>query len=407
MNGQKPFFGWSVVGFTFVVQFVAMGTLFYAYGPLLKPLTEALDTDRFGVSLALSLQTVIAALLNPWVGRLISERPIRGLMWWGAAFMSLGFFAMSKVQTLWQLYLSFGVVLGAAMALLGPLPNNTLLANWFVKRRGTAMGISQFGVSLSGAVMVPVTSWMVLEYGWRAAPALFAVIPLLVLVPLVWRFAVARPEDMDLAPDGIEVADPGEPAENASDWTMTRAIGDRRIWLLVAVVGPSFMAIGAVLMALHSHVTDLGLSAVQASSVVALTTLLAAVAKPLFGTLADHFNPRFVMTLSIAGQMAGTLLIVFFDTFAGLLVAAVFFGLGYGAVMPMWSVLLGALFGRAVFGRVMGLMGPLTTPFVLVGLPFTTWVFGVSGSYRGAFLALLVGFVVSLVALFHLRLPGE
>ena len=60
MNGRrpgKPFFGWAIVGFAFTAQFLTMGTLFYAFSPLLKPLTQALDANRFEVSIALSLQS--------------------------------------------------------------------------------------------------------------------------------------------------------------------------------------------------------------------------------------------------------------------------------------------------------------------------------------------------------------
>lgn len=403
----RVFFGWSIVGFTFVTQFVAMGTLFYAYGVLLKPLSEALDADRFSVSLALSLQTVLAALLSPWVGKLIAEKSLRALMWTGAATMSVGFIAMGQAQHLWHLYVTFGVVLAASMVLIGPLPNNTLLANWFVKRRGTALGVSQLGISLSGTVIVPLTTWLVLEHGWRAAVTVFGIIPLVVLVPLIFKFAVRRPEDMGLFPDGDVGPDPETGQEQAAQWTMARAVRDRHIWQLVIILGPSFMGIGAVLLALHSHITDVGLSALQASSVVALTTLLAALAKPLFGTLADYMNPRGVMAISLLCQIVGVALILAFQSYPGLLAAAVFFGLGYGAVMPMWSVLLGVLCGRAAFSRVMGLMGPMTMPFTLAGLPFTAYVYDLTGSYLPAFAALIVGFIISLISLAMLRLPAE
>ena len=214
-------------------------------------------------------------------------------------------------------------------------------------------------------MIVPVTAWLVLAYDWRTAVTVFGIVPLVVLVPLIIKFAVRQPEDMGLFPDGGTGADVEPDLEQASDWTMARAVRDRRIWLLVIILGPSFMAIGAVLLALHSHVTDIGMSVLQASSVVALTTLLAAMAKPLFGALADYFNARLVMALALLCEIVGVVLILAFENYVGLMAAAVFFGLGYGAVMPMWSVLIGALFGRAVFSRVMGLMGPLSMPFML------------------------------------------
>ena len=402
------FFGWYIVGFTFVAQFIAMGTTFYAYGVLLKPLTEALEVDRFTVSLALSLQMAVAALASPKIGKLISDRPIRQLMLTGALLASVGFFAMSQVQAFWQLCIAFGLLIGVAMSMIGPLPNNTILANWFFQRRGMALGISQFGVSISGTVMVPLTAFLVLEYGWRTAVGVFGLIPLLILVPLVLKFAVRTPEEVGLNQDGADTP-PQEPHDELADddWTMARALRDARVWKLVAVLGPSFLSVGAVLVAMHSHATDIGLSAIEASTVVALITLFGAIAKPLFGTLADYFNQRLVMAIAVVSQVIGLALIIMSDSYIGLLSSAVFFGLGYGAGLPMWSVLIVALFGRKSFAKVMGIMSPMTMPFTLIGLPFTTYIFEVTGSYLPAFTSLIGMFAISLLALAFLRLPAE
>lgn len=155
----------------------------------------------------------------------------------------------------------------------------------------------------------------------------------------------------------------------------------------------------------HSHLTDLGLSALEASAVVALMTFMGALAKPLFGVLSDFADKRLVMGLSLVCQIVGLVLIIVLDGYLGMMAAAFFFGLGYGAVMPLWGVLLGAMFGRDAFARIMGAMGPMILPFTLFGLPFTTWIFESTGSYLPAFTTLVVAFVLSGVALAFLRLP--
>ena len=405
-SSSRIFYGWAIVAFTFAVQFVTMGTVFYAYGVLLKPLTETLDADRFLISLALSLQMAFGALLGPLVGKLIAERSIRALMMIGCATMSLGFLALSQAQTLWHLYLAFGVILSTSMALTGPLPNNALLANWFVRRRGTALGISQFGISFSGTVLVPLTTWLVLDYGWRFAVSLYAIVPVVLLMPLAWKFAVKQPEDIGLHPDGDPEGEAIAEAAPSDSWTVGRAFRDRRVWLLALIVGPSFMSITSVLLAMHSHVTDQGMSALQASAVVALMTFMGAIAKPLFGTLSDFADKRLVMGLSLLCQIVGLLIIIALESYLGMMAGAFLFGLGYGAVMPLWGVLLGAMFGREAFARIMGSMGPIILPFTLLGLPFTTWVFEQTGSYAPAFATLVAGFVLSTIALAFLQLPA-
>ncbi|MCY4213111.1 MAG: MFS transporter [Gammaproteobacteria bacterium] len=400
------FFGWSIVGFTFMTQFT-VGGMFYTYGVLQKPLSEALDADRFAVSLAFSLQTFVVAALSPWVGKLILRTPIRKLLAIGIAALVLGFVAFGQVRHLWHLYLAFGLALAVASTLIGPLPSNAMIANWFVKRRGTALGVSQLGISISGAVLVPIVSWLVETQGWRWAVTAMGLGLAAVLIPLAWKFAVFRPEEKGLLPDGQRLADgAADPVELASAWTFGRALRDRRIWLLVAIVGPSFFGVGAVLLALHAHITDLGLSAAQASSVVAVATLMAALAKPLFGVLADVLNQRLLMAIALISQILGLSLILMLADPAGLMVAAFFYGLGYGAGLPMWTIFIGTLFGRADFARVMGLMTPLTTPFTLFGFPFASRVFDATGSYQPAFLTVIAGLCLAIGAVGLLRLPA-
>ena len=412
-SAKKPFFGWAIVGFTFTAQFLTMGTLFYAFSPLLKPLTEALDANRFEVSIALSLQSAVVAVAGPWVGRLVAERSVRVLMMTGAVLLLVGFLAMGRVQNLWQLYLSYGLVLGVAMAMCGPIPCNSLLTNWFVRRRGTAIGVAGFGISISGTVVIPVVVWLVLEFGWRTAVSSLGIVSIAVLLPMAWFLAVKRPEDRGLLPDNAEPIPEGlggplpDDPVGASHWTLARAVRDKKVWHLILIVGTSFLGIGGVLLALHSHMTDLGMSPLQAASVMAVLTFLGAVAKPLFGIMADHINLRLAIAISLACQIVGLSLIMAFESQLGLTLAVVVFGLGYGAVMPLWTVLLGAVFGRAAFARIMGVMSPLTTPFILVGMPFTTFVYETTGSYLPAFGVLIGGFVVSMVALSLLRLPEE
>ena len=384
-----------------------MGTLFYAYGVLLKPLAETFAVGRFEISFALTAQGVIVALISPYVGKLIGQMPIRRLMWCGAVALCLGLVGMGQAQNLLHLYLAFVLGLALAMTLLGMLPNNALLANWFVKRRGTALGLSQVGISLSGAAMVPLTSWLVQMHGWRTAVTLFGLGFAALLVPLIWKFAVNRPEDKGLAPDGVVGGADGDSLfGSAADWSLRILAGQRRTWLLVAVVGPSFMCIGGVLLTLPSHITDLGLTTMQASSLVVLATVMAALAKPLFGMLADFIDTRAMMAASLLCQVIGLVLLLTFARYAGLAAAAVFFGLGYGAMMPLWTLLLGALYGRAAFARILGLMAPLTSPFVWVGLPLAALAYDATGSYAPAFAGLILSLFASMVAVALLRLPS-
>ena len=256
-------------------------------------------------------------------------------------------------------------------------------------------------------MLVPLATWLLTTFGWQTSFLVFAVLTPLVLGPLIWRFAIRAPEDVGLTPDGeapvalsLAEADPVE-------WTFARAVRNRDVWRISLIAGPCYMAIAAIVIALPSHGTDLGLSPMHASWTVLVTTLFGAIAKPLAGASADHIPKRLVVTVAVALQVVATLLLLIADDLLMLCLAGALFGLGYGGIAPLWSLLLAERFGVHAFAKVMGASMPLTMPFNLVGLPLTTLVFGMTGSYLPAFAMLLIGYAVSAVCLWLLRLPGE
>ncbi len=404
------FYGWVIVAVTFLTQFVTVGSVFYSYGVLLKPLADDLGGSRLAVGAGLPLTLIVVGVAGPFIGRAVDRGSIRAVLLLGAAALSVGFLALSRVSELWQFYLVFGLLISLGMALLGGIANTALVAAWFVRRRGTALGISQIGVSSSGMVMAYVTSWLVVEVGWRGTAVAFGVVPIVVLMPLVWFLVVSRPEDRQLRPDGgprppVEPAAP-DPIERTA-WTIGRAVRERSVWIIALVIGLNFAGTSAVILQIYPHTTDLGYSATQAATVLSVMAGMGALGKPLFGWLADRYDRRGCMWGTIVLQAIGLLGIMNATTYVSLLGSGALFGLGYGGILPLWGVLLGALYGREEFGRVMGLMGPMMIPFQTLGIPFAGWVFDRTGSYDNAFLTFLGLYAASALILALLRVPAH
>ena len=401
------FYGWIIVGLTFVIQFLAMGSTFYIFGVLLKPLTEALEADRFLISLGLSSQMVVGALLGPWLGSAVAKYPIRPLMSAGIVLISLGLLAVSQATELWHFYISFALITSVGFALSGPLPNAALIANWFDKNRGTAMGISQFGVTFSGVLLVPLFTWLMIDYGWRTALIAFAGGVALIGLPVIWGGIVKTPEEKELSPDGDDFSHDQDPTQQTDkQWTFRSALKEKEIWLIAVIMGSGFIAISAVLLSIHSHMTDSGMTNMRASSIIAAMTFAGAIAKPLFGTLTDYLDKKLVTYISIAAQFFGVAGFVVFDSFVTLIIAAGIFGLGYGGLMPLFNILVATIYGRRDFPKIIGLMGPIMLPFNMLGLPLATLAYEKFGSYVPAYVGVLAFSLVAAVSLSFLKI-GE
>jgi len=399
----RGFYGWRIVSASFAIQFVTMGTTFYAFGVLLKPLAEELQASRFAIGTALPLMMLTGALAGPFIGHEVDRRGARMPMLVGAVLMALGFLALSRIDSLLGLYLCFGGLVSLGLALLGPLPNTALVTAWFQRTRGTALGISQIGISLSGLVMAYVTTWLVLEVGWRSTFLCFAVAPLAIVVPLVALVIVNRPRDRGLLPDGrLDPLPEDAPPDPPTRASLRDSLRERDLWLIALVMGFNFSGSGAIIQVIHSHVTDLGHTATQAASVLGLMAGMAALGKPVFGRLSDRISPRRAMGIATGLQAAGLVAILLAPGYGALLAASILFGLGFGGLMPLFGLLTAARFGAPKLGRMMGAAGPLMLPFQLFGLPFTTAVFDRTGSYTPAFVTFLFFYAAAFVVLSRL-----
>jgi MFS family permease len=403
------FYGWLIVGVTSLVNFVLVGTLVYAFGPLMKSMVAELSAgERFWVSFATPFHTIVGGALGVGIGKIVDRGRIRRVMLAGALVLAASFALLSQVGALWQLLAVYALPMALGAALLGVVPVGALLSNWFAERRGLAMGMSYLGMSVAGVVFPIVTTALVEALGWRGAVGVFALAPL-VLVPLIAWLIVEHPEQRGLHPDGAASAPAVVPpaAHAPEGWSVAGALRDPMILLLAVAPGLAFAANNSVLLTIHPHATDIGLAPAQAATVMSFMALVAALSKPLSGWLGDHLQLRNALWLCIGVQAGGLLLVRAADGAFALTASAGLFGLGYGGLMPLHGVVVAALWGRALFGRVMGVIHLLLLPFQLLGLPVANWVFDQTGSYRTAYLVFVGMHLAAILLLTALRMPSR
>jgi MFS family permease len=411
------FYGWKIVGITFLTHFISVGFIFYSYGAFFKALAGEFGGSRLGGRRIMKNMNVVAGLRSPFLGRAIDRGSVRVIMCVGAVLMAIGFVLLSRIAALWQFYTLLGTVLALGSTMLGALAGSTLVARWFVTRRGTALGIATMGISLSGLAMAPTATLLIAAIGWRTSFLVYGVVTFLV-VPAVWWLVVDRPEDLGLRPDGVPShgsASPSDPdgvmhpaALDPGSATGGGALAALRVpnfWVIGMVVALNFTANGAVLTHIIPHATDIGYAPLSASLVLSAMAGMGVVGKVLFGWVVDRIEKRIATGFAIGLQGAGVFLILNVTGYAPLLAAGAVFGLGMGGIVPLWGALIGASFGRQVFGRVMGLMSPVMIPVMSIGIPYAGWIFDRTGSYAIAFRTFIGVYALAGLVLAALRIP--
>ena len=152
---RRTFYGWRIVAVAFLTHCITTGIVFYSFGVFLSTLSEQFGWTRAQVSFGFSLVAMCGAVYSPFVGRAIDRYGPRPSQLVGATCMALGFWLLRGIDTLLQFYVLMGLIVSLGSTALGPLPSNTAVSNWFVRRRGRALGFSTAGISMGGVIFVP------------------------------------------------------------------------------------------------------------------------------------------------------------------------------------------------------------------------------------------------------------
>ncbi len=404
----KPFYGWILVAAMLVLLSVGWGTTVYMFSVVAGALHTEFNPTRLVLMTCSTGMMLMVGLSSPLLGKLLDRYPNKYLMMAGTVSMGLGFICISLSPSITLVVVSYILPIGFGMATLSTLTVSTLLARWFVRRRGLAIGIAALGTQFGGFLYPPIFATVMANHDWRFAIGGLGILIIAIVPVLVWTLVVDRPEDKGLHPDGDATAAPApettSTAEKLSFWQLLR---QRNFLLVVCIVG-SAVATNTVLLAnLALFATDLGEAAVRGAFLVSLVALLGVFFSPAVGWLSDVISIKLVTAL-ITASLAGSCLVFSVATsYPVLLMAAFLMGIGGGGVFPLWASLVGKLYDTRIYGQVMGATTLVIALFTAIGPPFGGWVHDTTDSYRLLFLTLL-GILSVMTALITLiRLPPQ
>ncbi|MGD9178813.1 MAG: MFS transporter, partial [Desulfobacterales bacterium] len=216
----------------FGTQAIGVG-LFISYGVFINPLIEEFGWPRAAISGASSLSFFLMGLLGIFVGRLNDKIGPRKVMLVTSCFIGLGFFLTSKTQSIWQLYLFYGILFGIGMSSIDVIALSTT-ARWFVKRRGIVTGLVKVGTG-AGQLVVPLTaSLLITGFGWRTSFVIIGICGMILLI-LISRLLRRDPEEMRLYSKENTSSKIDPKVFKDIDLSFGQAIRTHQFWLIFIV----------------------------------------------------------------------------------------------------------------------------------------------------------------------------
>jgi len=258
----------------------------------------------------------------------------------------------------WQFeFLCVVEVIGYVLA--GPIANQVLIARWFHRRRGQAMGYAYLGLGLGGVTAPMLVNSLTRSLGWRHSLELLGTAILLVLVPVGYWVTRSSPGDVTAVPEAsgeVPSATDSSSVLAGSSVGVSQAIRSPSFWLLLIGSTLAIGAIGAVIQQFILFLKDIGYSAAVASQYSTILLAASLAGRVIVGHLADRFRKSYMMAFFYFLIGASVFLLSNSHSPVILWTFALLFGFSMGADYMLIPLVTAECFGTTSLGKLLALI---------------------------------------------------
>ena len=390
------YYGWTIVGVMVLGGFTHSAETFPILGVFLKPITEEFGWTRSQFTGAMTIGTILGSVVAMGTGPMLDRFGGRWLMALGFAVLGTSFLLMGGMTTIWHFYVLQAVGRMFHMGILS-VGMMVIVPQWFVAKRGRAVGISGMGSRLGGTIWPLVTQAIVSAASWRVASVAVGSAALVFGALPAALFLRRRPEDIGLLPDGASPEEANESKSQAKGGTQRRDVSltirqvvrMRSFYLTTASFSFLFFASSATNLHLIPYLTDQGISNQIAVFVVSMWAAGAFAGGFVAGLLSDRISARWLgvgQALVLAGGYAALMLI---PSGAVAMAWGLAYGFFHGWSGPLQQVLLADYFGRNSLGAIRGITWPFQALSNAIGPIVASLVFDIQGTYMPVFIVFI------------------
>lgn len=379
---------------------MVQGGVIFSFSVFFNSLELEFGWSRAVISGAASLSFFMMGVGGIFTGYLADRLGPRPIVAASAVCFGTGLFFMSRVSSLWQFYVAYGIIVAAGMSSV-VVPCLTVISQWFVRRRGMMVGIVSSAIGLGMMLSPVITANLISSYGWRTAYlslAITAAAILIIAASLLRQRGTATP----LPASELIEENTKKDTVIGSGISYRRAIRTRQFWM----IGISLFCFGYCTQTISVHMvpflTDNGIAQVVAAGVIGLIGIVNIAGRLISGSISDKFGSH--RTLLVAFLMM-------ILSFGWLLVAgslwmyylfAVVYALAFGALATLQSPVEAEFFGIKALGAIFGSIHFILT-WGSIGSVISGYIYDTTESYRLAFIICVTVAVIGTLLMMLLR----
>jgi MFS family permease len=362
------------------------GSAIFTIAVALKPIATDFGWPREVPSLAYSLAYIGGGIGGILMGHVLDRWGMGIPATLSAAMIGTGAILVHGIDSAWQLYGVYFFMVGMfGQGALTP-PLMAYVIRWYEHRRGMAIGIVSSGQSLAGMVWPPLSGYLVGTYGWRSAYLWAGLLILVVNLPLSLVLHRRAPDGTS-RPHDAEPAAVGRAARSARQDSVLTGMSPTALQIaLCCAIVFCCTAMSLPLAHMVAYVSDLGHPASRGAEVLSVMLFSSFVSRAiLLGWLTDRIGglrALFCFSLVQATMLAA------FGLNQGLVafyVIAALYGLGYGALLPVYPVIVREYLPVSSAGKRTGLVLGCGAVGMALGSWMGGFVYDHTGHYAAAF----------------------
>lgn len=392
MKKSKLHYAWLILSAVIFIRGFAGGGINMTSGLFLSPVSQEIGVGIGSLSIYLSITSIVMVFWLPFAGRLINKYDIRIMAVAGAILQALTFAGFGFMNTVYGWYLlAIPHAMGATILvnLLGPI----LINRWFSKNEGTMLGIQMAFVGLFGAVLQPVTSNIITQYGWRTGYFFIGGITFIVVLLTAFILLRNKPEDKQLLPLGAETkAEKTAPAPGqkerlgVSEKTALHSVSFYLLLLfMIAITG-----IGVFTQHIPTYGSLLGYSVKKTGSALAYASIGTAIGSIAIGAVSDKIGSlKTCYGIIMIGLLAISGFLISQESFTVFAVSTFLHGLVSSGIMVLAPILTLKFYGQSDYEKIFAKvsMGAPIASIVLV--PGYGFIYDLTESYRAVLFGMI------------------
>jgi len=402
---SKPgfFYGYIIVIASFTIMVASQG-VHYAFGVFFKPMSTELGWTRAATSGAFSLSWIMQGLLGILVGGINDRYGPRMVITICALLFGLGYYLMSQIDAIWQLYLFYGVIIGIALG--GTyIPLTSTVARWFTRRRSTMTGIILAGMGAGTFIMPPIINQLISAYDWRMTYIIMGGVVLVVMATAA-QFMKRDPSKVGRLPYGEQGSLDQGSKTNDQGYSLRDAARTKQFWQFFGILFCSACCIFGILVHISPHATDIGISATIAANFISTIGAASVIGKVAFGNIADRIGNRRIYIICFIVMVISLLWLTQIKEIWMLYLFASVFGLTYGGCSVSMSPLAANLFGIRFHGFITGVVNNGFTIGATVGPLVVGYIFDITSGYTIGFIFLTAIAAIGLILALFIKPTG-